>query len=99
MRRYSIGSVSALVAVVLIGAAVGKSDAQVVNPRSEQCSRLSRQVDEAIKTHAKGMQVTTAKTLERKANRLCASKRQAQGIRTLANALKVLGASPVDPDP
>jgi hypothetical protein len=45
------------------------------------------------------MQVTEAKALQRKADRYCADKHQAQGIRTLANALKVLGASPVDPNP
>ncbi|RWD86971.1 MAG: hypothetical protein EOS40_36605, partial [Mesorhizobium sp.] len=44
------------------------------------------------------MQVTAAKALQRKGNRFCADKKQAQGIRMLANALKLLGVTPIDPD-
>ena len=48
-------------------------------------------------THAAATQVTAAKALQRKGNRFCASKKQAQGIRMLANALKLLGVTPIDP--
>ena len=103
MKRISIGLVSTLLPLLLITATVAQSDAKavvakVLVTRSERCSRLSRQVDEAIENHAKAMQVTEAKALQRKANRFCADRKQAQGIRTLANALKLLGVSPVDPN-
>jgi hypothetical protein len=65
--------------------------------RTERCTNLSRQVDEALETHAAATQVTAAKALQRKGNRFCAAKKQAQGIRMLANALKLLGVTPIDP--
>jgi hypothetical protein len=104
MQRISIRLVSTLLPLLLVTATVGNSDAKIMGQkilitRSERCSRLSRQVDKAIQNHAKGMQVTEAKALQRKADRYCADKHQAQGIRMLANALKVLGAAPVDPNP
>jgi hypothetical protein len=77
--------------------AAGPSDAKLAMTRSERCSRLSRQLDEAIETHAKAMQVSEARGLQKKANRYCADKKQAQGIRMLANALKLLGVTPTDP--
>ncbi|TIO91031.1 MAG: hypothetical protein E5X98_02130, partial [Mesorhizobium sp.] len=65
--------------------------------RTERCTNLNRQVDEALETHAAATQVTAAKALQRKGNRFCAAKKQAQGIRMLANALKLLGVTPIDP--
>lgn len=79
-------------------AAPGQSSRQIGPTRSELCSRLSRQLDEAIETHAKATQVATAKALQKKGTRYCAGRKQAQGIRTFANALKLLGVTPVDPD-
>jgi hypothetical protein len=103
MQRASIGLVSTLLPLLLITASVAQSQAKVTAEkvlvtRSERCSRLSHQVDEAIEKHAKAVQVTEAKALQRKANRFCADRKQAQGIRLLANALKVLGVAPVDPN-
>lgn len=73
-------------------------DAKAPVTRSERCNQLSREVDKAIETNAKAMQVTEAKALQKKANRFCADNQQAQGIRTLAKALKALGVAPVDPN-
>lgn len=81
--------------ILLITAAVGVSDAKVAITRAERCSNLSRQVDEAL--DAAATQVAAAKALQRKGNRYCAKKKEAQGIRMLANALKLLGVTPVDP--
>lgn len=102
MRRTSIGLVSALLPLLLIAAGAAQSEtktvaAKVLVTRSERCSRLSRQLDEAIEKHAKARQVAEAKALQRRASRFCANKQQAQGIWTLANALKALGVAPVDP--
>jgi hypothetical protein len=88
----------ALLGISLVTAAVGAPDAKVAPiTRTERCSNLSRQFDEALETHATATQVTAAKALQRKGNRYCANKKQAQGIRMLANALKPLGVTPIDP--
>ncbi|MCV3207073.1 hypothetical protein OHD62_10500 [Mesorhizobium sp. YC-39] len=107
MQRFSISLMGALLGISLVAAAVEQSDAKVADAkvadtkaaitRSERCSDLSRQFDEALETHATATQVTAAKALQRKGNRYCASKKQAQGIRMLANALKLLGVTPIDP--
>ena len=98
MHRFSISLMGALLGISLVTAAVGVSDAKVAPiTRAERCSDLNRQVDEALETHAAATQVTAAKALQRKGNRFCANKKQAQGIRMLANALKLLGVTPNDP--
>lgn len=107
MQRFSISLMSVLLGISLVTAAVEQSDAnvadakvanaKVVITRSERCSNLSRQFDEALETHATATQVTAAKALQRKGNRFCANRKQAQGIRMLANALKLLGVTPIDP--
>jgi len=97
MQRFSISLMGALLGISLVTAAVEQSDAKVAITRSERCSSLSHQFDEALETHATATQVTAAKALQRKGNRFCANKKQAQGIRMLANALKLLGVTPIDP--
>ena len=98
MHRFSISLMGALLGISLVTAAVGASDAKVAPiTRAERCSDLNRQVDEALETHAAATQVTAAKALQRKGTRFCANKKQAQGIRMLANALKLLGVTPNDP--
>jgi hypothetical protein len=99
MQRFSISLMGALLSISLVTAAVAASNAKVTpTTRAERCSDLNRQVDEALETHAAATQVTAAKALQRKGNRFCANKKQAQGIRMLANALKLLGVTPIDPD-
>lgn len=93
MHRFTI--VSLALALCLVLAAVGQSSARVSSTRSERCTRLGRQLEETIETHAAAKQVTAAKALQKKAIRLCAGKKQAQGIRAFANALKLLGATPI----
>ena len=82
----------------LVSAAAGEADAKVAITRSERCATLSHQFDDALKTHATATQVAAAKALQRRGNRYCANKKQAQGIRMLANALKLLGVTPIDSD-
>lgn len=98
MHRFTISLMGALLSISLVTAAVAASSAKVTpTTRSERCIDLNRQVDEALETHAAATQVTAAKALQRKGNRFCANKKQAQGIRMLANALKLLGVTPIDP--
>ncbi|MER8405748.1 MULTISPECIES: hypothetical protein [unclassified Mesorhizobium] len=112
MQRFSISLMGALLSISLVTVAVEHADAKladakvanakaadakVATTRSERCIDLNRQFDEALETHAAATQVTAAKALQRKGNRFCANKKQAQGIRMLANALKLLGVTPIDP--
>ncbi len=96
MQRFSISLMGAVLGISLVMAVVEQSDAKVLT-RTERCTNLSHQFDEALETHATATQVTAAKALQRKGNRFCANKKQAQGIRMLANALKLLGVTPIDP--
>jgi hypothetical protein len=98
MRAISVALMGMLVATSFAIAAPVQSHTKVSLTRNELCSRLSRQVDEAIETHAKAVQAAEAKALQKKAVRYCAERKQAQGIRMFANALKLLGVTPVDPD-
>jgi hypothetical protein len=99
MQRISISFLmGTLLGISLVTAAVGETDAKVAITRAERCSKLSRQFDEALETRATATQVTAAKALQKKGNRYCAKKKEAQGIRMLANALKLLGVTPIDPD-
>jgi predicted lipoprotein len=97
MPKFSICLSGALLGLGLVIAAVGQSDAKAPLTRSDRCADLSHQVDNAIEIHAAATQVTAAKALQRKGNRYCAARKQAQGIRMLANALKLLGVTPNDP--
>ena len=98
MQRVSISLMGALLGLSLLTAAVERSDAKAAITRSEHCATLSHHFDDALKTHATATQVTAAKALQRRGNRYCAIKKQAQGIRMLANALKLLGVTPIDLD-
>ncbi|BCG96879.1 hypothetical protein MesoLj131a_57430 [Mesorhizobium sp. 131-2-1] len=89
----------ALLSMSLITAATGASISKAAPlTRTERCTKLSHQVDQALETHAAATQVTAAKALQRKGKRYCAKKKEAEGIRMLANALKLLGVTPIDPD-
>ncbi|RUX05475.1 hypothetical protein EOA30_12195 [Mesorhizobium sp. M8A.F.Ca.ET.059.01.1.1] len=99
MHMISIILMGALLSMSLIAAATAAPDPQVAPVgRAERCANLNRQVEEALETHATATQVTAAKALQRKGNRYCANKKEAQGIRILADALKLLGMTPIDPD-
>lgn len=97
MQRFSISLICVLLGISLVTAMVGVSDAKVALTRSERCIILSRQVNEALESHAAAAQIAAAKALQKKGNRFCANKKHAQGIRMLANALKLLGVTPIDP--
>lgn len=98
MRRLSFGLMGALLGISLVTVAAQEAHAKAGITRSETCSRLSHQLDEAIETHAKAVQVAEAKALQKKASRYCAARKEAQGIRMLADALKLLGVAPAEPN-
>ncbi|MFD9898118.1 hypothetical protein ACHMW4_07665 [Mesorhizobium sp. UC22_110] len=96
MPRSSYRWMGALFGISLAMVGAGHSNAEAAITRSERCNRLSQQLDEAIENHAQAVQVAQAKALQKKATRYCADHKQAQGIRTFANALKLLGVTPDD---
>jgi hypothetical protein len=85
---------AAFTGILLAIAAIGPSDAKAAISRSEHCERLNLQLDGAIQTTAGTTEVAQAMALQKQASRFCAERKQAQGIRTLANALKLLGVTP-----
>lgn len=100
MQRRSAGWMGALTGMSLAMLAVAQSGAEAAVTRSEYCSRLGLQLDGAIRTKAEpgasASQIAQATALQDRAYRFCAESKQAQGIRTYANALKLLGVTPVD---
>ncbi|RWM33100.1 hypothetical protein [Mesorhizobium sp.] len=98
MQRFSISLMGALLGISLVTGPVEAGGAKIATTRTERCANLSRQVDKVLETHTAATQVTAAKALQGKGNRFCANKKEAQGIRMLANALKLLGVTPIDPD-
>jgi len=61
------------------------------------CSKLQSQLAEQIEIHAGSSHSATAAAMGAKARKLCASGKQAQGLRTYAKALQILGVQPIDP--
>ncbi|MCA0034375.1 hypothetical protein [Mesorhizobium opportunistum] len=100
MQRRSTRWMVALAGVSLTMLVVAQSGAEAAVTRSEYCSRLGLQLDSAIQTQAEpganASEIAEATALQDKANRFCAERKQAQGIRAYANALKLLGVTPVD---
>jgi hypothetical protein len=93
---------AAMLGMSLALLAAASSDAEAALSRTEYCSRLGHQLDGAMHTTAQpgatASQFAAAAALQARANRFCAARKQAQGIRTYANALKLLGVTPVDLD-
>jgi hypothetical protein len=99
MRHINAGYVTAaFIAVLAAAAAPPPSRAETILTPAERCTRLSQQVTEVIRTHAPGARVNAARALQKRGDHLCSQKKRAQGIRSLAKALKQLGAKPVDID-
>ncbi|AAX76149.1 hypothetical protein [Brucella abortus] len=62
--------------------------------RSQRCERLKHQLQTALSGQVKIGRVHQVEVLQRRGARFCASKRQAQGLRAYAEALKLLGVKP-----
>lgn len=97
MQRVVTSSTIVLLAALSLGASAGQPLAKATTPRIEQCNRLQQQFSHAITEHAEAKRAAEAKALQRKAAKFCAGKRQAQGIRAYATALKMLGVQPIEP--
>lgn len=69
---------------------------KVMITRIQRCEDMQHQFSHAISQHAKAKRAAEARALQKKAQRYCAGKRQAQGIRAYAEALKLLGVQPIE---
>jgi hypothetical protein len=96
MERFpASGSLAAIGAVSLFISLVEPSFA--AQTRSERCSTLQDQLSDQLKMHPGSNRSSAATAMGAKAKKLCASGKQAQGLRTYAKALQLLGVQPIDP--
>jgi predicted lipoprotein len=96
MRRFVASIVIVLIAMGSPAMAAGHVAVKAPITRIERCDALQQQLDHAIIQHARAKRATQARALRKKAEKFCAGKSQAQGIRTYATALKLLGVKPID---
>jgi predicted lipoprotein len=96
MRRFVASIAIVLAAIGTSAMAAGHPAAKAPITRIERCDALQHQLDRAIIQHARAKRATQARALRKKAETFCAGKSQAQGIRTYATALKLLGVKPID---
>lgn len=61
---------------------------------ADRCAALETQFDQAITSHGTAPKAAAAKSLRTKGGSLCASNKQASGIKNLQQALKDLGLKP-----
>lgn len=73
------------------------ADAMAGQTRAGRCSILQSQLAEQIKNHAGSSRSAKTATMGARAKKLCASGKQAQGLRAYAKALQLLGVQPIDP--
>ncbi|WP_420963535.1 hypothetical protein [Brucella sp. IR073] len=92
----SITSAIALAGAVFIAMPAERLAAGPLLTRVERCNRLQQQVQHALARHTGTARASEARALQKKAIKFCAGKKQAQGIRAFAEALKLLGEQPVD---
>lgn len=96
MKKALVLAMVTALAAGSAAAAPAPSHARRFVSRIERCSLLDKQLETVLKTKRTVRHATTARALRSKARRLCATHREAQGIRTYADALKLLGVQPND---
>jgi hypothetical protein len=97
MRKLVVVIAVSLSACTAMAAPVTPKQAKrVMITRIQRCEAMQRQFNHALSEHAKAKRAAKARALQKKAKRYCAGKRQAQGIRAYAEALRLLGVPPID---
>jgi hypothetical protein len=80
-----------------IGFQPAAADVKPTISRLERCRVLDLQLGKALAARPGGRMTADARSLEGKGMKLCLEHREAQGLRTLAEALRDLGVKPIDP--
>jgi hypothetical protein len=89
--------VSLAIFAVVLTFAVPAVPAASVQTRTGRCNVLQSQLSDEVNEHAGSRSSATAAAMGVKAKRLCASGKQAQGLRLYAKALQLLGVQPIEP--
>lgn len=95
-QSFSLTSLAACTAVLLLLITPAQSKATGQTTRTGRCTILQKQLAEQIEHHAGSPHSAGAAALGVKAKKLCASDKQAQGLRAYVKALQLLGVQPVD---
>lgn len=99
MSQHFVHVFGAASCVLAVAIGNGMAATKPTVSRNEQCVRLNRQIDTVLSgPNVAANQAAAAKLLQKNGQDLCASRKQAQGIRAFANALKLLGEKPADAD-
>lgn len=98
MGRYAAFFFLVLIAATSIAGTANSTVARTVVTPAERCVRLNRQIDAAMSGDTSNKPVHAARNLQKRGVRLCNSGKRAQGSRSLARALRLLGVKPLDID-
>lgn len=98
MKRMLVLSMAMIMGAAASVASAAPSGTHGPISRRERCSLLDHQLTRAIALNHKTGRLTAARALRKKARRFCATRREAQGLRMYADALKSLGVTPLDPE-
>jgi hypothetical protein len=96
MQRLVAGIAIVLAGMATTAVAAGHAAVKAPITRIERCNALEEQFDHAIIQHARVKRAAQARALQKEAQKFCAGRNQAQGIRAYAKALKLLGVKPID---
>ena len=91
------GWVSLAAFAMVLTFAVPAVTAGGVQTRTGRCNVVQSQLSDEVKDHVGSRNSATAAAMGAKAKRLCASGKQAQGLRLYAKALQLLGVQPIEP--
>lgn len=94
--NWQAATLASLAAVLLHVATPAHSMAAGETTRAGRCAILQKQLAEQIGHHVGSGRSAAAASLAAKGKKLCASGKQAQGLRAYAKALQILGVQPVD---
>jgi len=98
MARVLLSPATVLLSAMLVASQANAPIVKTPVSRTERCNLLNHQLQKVLKSNPAAKQADAAEALQKKAVRLCANRKQAQGILALANALKLLGVKPIDTD-
>lgn len=95
MRGVWIGSMMA--AALTVSSALATSPKQALTP-ADRCSLMASQLQQVIKARPNSRNAASAGALHRQGDQFCLQKKWAQGLRSYATGLKMLGSKPTNID-
>ncbi|MFM9844699.1 MAG: hypothetical protein ACKVOI_17200 [Dongiaceae bacterium] len=83
-----------LLGIALAAALVSPGAMAATMTPAQQCAALQKQFDQEIVKHGTAAKASEAKTLRTEAGKLCASGKEADGVKKLEQALNDIGVKP-----